>query len=123
MGQKNILIVDDSATVREALSAALNDAGYAVTEASNGAEALSKVPGKHFDLLMTDLNMPEMSGVSLISEFRKIPGQLFTPVVVLSEESKRKRYPECLAAGASGYLQKPFHKEQLLGILRMVIPY
>ena len=123
MAKKSILIVDDSATVRKALSTALLDAGYSVTEAKDGSEALAKAPCNHFDLVMTDLNMPEMNGIRLISEFRKVPGQLFTPVVVLSEEPKMKRYSECLAAGASGYLQKPFHKEQLLGILKMIIPH
>jgi len=120
---KKILIIDDSATVRETLGSTLLDAGYAVSKAASGEDALSQVSSDNFDLLMTDLNMPGMNGINLISEVRKIPGRRFTPIIILSGEPAEKKRKECLSAGASGYLQKPFRQEQVLGILGMVVPY
>lgn len=120
---KKILVVDDSATVRKTLSLTLGDAGYAVFEADGGTAALDMVAEENFDLLMTDLNMPEMNGISFITKVRKIPGHRFTPIIILSGEAKEERHRECVAAGASGYLQKPFNRDQVLGILNMVVPY
>lgn len=123
MGEKKILVVDDSATIRKTLNLTLSDAGYSVSEADGGVSALKMVTESRFDLLMTDLNMPEMDGLNFISEVRKIPGQRFVPIIILSGEDKEARHKECVAAGASGYLQKPFNQEQVLGVLRVVVPY
>jgi len=120
---KKILVIDDSATVRKTLSSTLFDAGYAVAEAVGGEDALAQVAADRFDLVMTDLNMPGMSGIGVITEVRKIPGQRFTPIIILSGEPAEERRKECLAAGASGYLQKPFKQEQVLKILNMVVPH
>lgn len=94
---KNILIVDDSATVRETLNLTLSKAGYAVTTAKDGADALNMVDSGHFDLLMTDLNMPNMNGIEFISKVRKLAYKRFTPIIILSGESKdqKKRIHLC----------------------------
>ena len=120
---RKVLIVDDSKTVREILQNTLSEAGYEVCAAENGAGALNLVNDKDYDLLMTDLNMPQMDGLEFISEVRKIPGRRFLPIVVLSSEDKDAMRIECTKAGASGYLQKPFDKDQVLSILRTIIPY
>lgn len=120
---KNILIVDDSATVREALNLTLSAAGYAVTMAKDGADALNRFDSGHFDLLMTDLNMPNMDGIEFISEVRKLAHKRFTPIIILSGEAAENRKKECISAGASGYLRKPFKQTQVLGILNILIPH
>lgn len=120
---RKILIVDDSKTVREVLKDTLSDAGYDVCDAAGGKAALNLVGDKDYDLLLADLNMPEMDGFEFIAEVRKIPGRRFLPIVVLSSEDKQKRFVDCVKAGASGFLQKPFDKEQILSILQTVIPY
>ena len=120
---RKILIVDDSELVREILKSTLVDAGYNVCSAPSGSAALELMNGKDYDLLMSDLNMPEMDGIEFIGEVRKMPGRRFLPIVVLSSDEKSSRFSECVRAGASGYLQKPFDKEQVLGILSMIIPY
>ena len=111
-----------SATVRAALKNTLEGAGYIVNVASDGVDALNMVDGSHFDLLMTDLNMPNMDGLQFISEVRKLSGNRFTPIIILSGDSKDQRRKECISAGASAYLQKPFKQDQVLGILRMIVP-
>jgi two-component system chemotaxis response regulator CheY len=120
---RKILIVDDSKTVRDVLKDTLLKAGYDVCDAAGGQDALDLVCDKDYDLLMTDLNMPEMDGFEFISEVRKIPGRRFLPIVVLSSEEKQKRFVDCVKAGASGFLQKPVDREQVLAILQTVIPY
>ena len=120
---RKVLIVDDSKTVREILQSTLSEAGYEVCAAEDGHGALELVSGKEYDLLMTDLNMPQMDGLKFISEVRKIPGRRFLPIVVLSSEDKETMRQECSKAGASGYLQKPFDREQVLRILNTIIPY
>ena len=120
---RKILIVDDSKLVIEILKSTLLDAGYNVCSAENGKDALALVGDKHYDLLMSDLNMPEMDGIEFISEVRKMPGRRFLPIVILSGDEKSSRFSECAEAGASGYLQKPFDKDQVLGVLKMIIPY
>ncbi len=120
---RKILIVEDSKTVREILQITLSNAGYEVCAAADGQGALDLVGDKEYDLLMTDLNMPQMDGIEFIARVRKIPGRRFLPIVVLSSEDKDKMRQECSKAGASGYLQKPFNKDQVLNILKTIIPY
>ena len=120
---RKILIVDDSQAVRETLKSTLQEAGYDVSDTPGGKSALELVGESNYDLLMTGLDMPEMNGLDFISEVRKIPGRRFVPIVVLSSEEKQKWFVECVRAGASGYLQKPLDKEQVLAILETVIPY
>ncbi len=120
--RKQVLIVDDSATVRKALETMLTEAGYQVAEAGNGQDALKKASKSHFDLLITDLNMPVMDGMNLVKEFRKIEGCRFTPTIMLTTESNTLKKIECFDLGVSGWLNKPFHPEQVLRILKIVAP-
>jgi two-component system chemotaxis response regulator CheY len=117
----SILAVDDSPSLRMAVRTALVSAGYAVTEASDGIDALAKVAGTRFDLVLTDLNMPNMDGLTLIRELRKMPAQAGVPIVFLTTESDDSMKQAAKAAGATGWLVKPFDPEQLVRIARKVI--
>lgn len=120
--RKKVLIVDDSATVRKVLESALTDAGYEVTEAVNGEEALGLAGESKYDLLMTDLNMPVMDGFDLVKEFRKIEGCRFTPTIMLTTEVDPLKKIESYQYGVSGWLNKPFQPEQVLRIIKVVTP-
>ncbi len=120
---RKVLIVDDSKTVRTILEDTLSEAGYDVCVTDNGQGALDLVGDSYYDLLMTDLNMPQMGGLEFIAEVRKIPGRRFLPIVVLSSEDREMMGQRCSRAGASGYLQKPFDRDQVLNILKTIIPY
>ena len=120
--RKKVLIVDDSVTVRNALENTLTEAGYDVSQAHNGREALEKAGNSKFDLLITDLNMPVMDGMNLVQEFRKIDGYRFVPTIMLTTESNALKKIECFELGVSGWLNKPFHPDQVLRILKIVAP-
>jgi two-component system chemotaxis response regulator CheY len=120
---RKVLIVDNSKAVRDVIETTLAEAGYDVCSAECSQTALNLVEDKHYDLLMTDLNMPQMDGLEFISEVRKIPGRRFLPIVVLSSEEKQKRFVDCVKAGASGYLEKPLDEEQIRSIMQTIIPY
>ncbi len=119
---KRVLVVDDSETVRKILEATLTAAGYEVTEAEDGVEALAYAGSSHFDLLMTDLKMPKMDGYELVKSFRKLDGYRFTPAIMLTSENDLLKKQNCLAAGVSSWLTKPFRPEQVLQIIKMVTP-
>jgi two-component system, chemotaxis family, chemotaxis protein CheY len=117
----SILAVDDSPSLRMAVRAALTGAGYSVTEACDGVDALGKAANTHFDMVITDLNMPNMDGLTLIRELRRTPSQMGVPIVFLTTESDDALKQEAKAAGATGWLVKPFDTEQLVRIARKVI--
>lgn len=117
----SILAVDDSPSLRMAVRAALTGAGYNVTEACDGVDALSKATSARFDMVITDLNMPNMDGLTLIRELRRTPSQMGVPIVFLTTESDDALKQEAKAAGATGWLVKPFNAEQLVRIARKVI--
>lgn len=119
---RKILTVDDSPTVRQLLKMTLTDAGYEVMEAADGREALSMVRQHQFDMLVTDLNMPQIDGIQLIEEVRKIPGNRFMPIIMLTTESHDGIRKKGKIAGASGWIVKPFKPEQVLGVVRMIMP-
>ena len=119
---KRVLVVDDSKTVRKILESTLTDAGYEVTEAENGEQALAYASVCHFDLLMTDLNMPVMNGFEMVKAFRELDGYRFTPAIMLSSESDVLKKSECLDVGVSSWLTKPFKPEHVLQIIQMVTP-
>ena len=119
---KRVMAVDDSATVRKVLQATLAAAGYEVVEAVDGADALEKLSGDSVDMLVTDLNMPNMDGIDLIQEVRQKPGNRFMPIIMLTSESQPEKKSAGKAAGASGWITKPFNPDQLLAVVRMVCP-
>lgn len=120
--RKTVLAVDDSATVREVLRTTLEDAGYRVVLASDGRDALSKLTSVKADMVLTDLNMPNMDGISLIREIRSQAGYRFMPVMMLTSEDQEDRRKEGKKAGASCWLNKPFKPERLLSVIQMVLP-
>ncbi|PLX81110.1 MAG: two-component system response regulator [Desulfuromonas sp.] len=119
---RKILAVDDSPTVRQLLRLTLSEAGYEVYEAQDGGEALNMVREQQFDMLVTDLNMPQIDGIELIEQVRKIPGNRFMPIIMLTTETNDGIKQRGKLAGASGWIVKPFRPEQVLGVVRMVMP-
>jgi two-component system chemotaxis response regulator CheY len=119
---KRVMAVDDSATVRKVLQATLISAGYEVVEAVDGADALEKLGSDSVDMLVTDLNMPNVDGIGLIQEVRQKPGNRFMPIIMLTSESQPEKKSAGKAAGASGWITKPFNPDQLLAVVRMVCP-
>jgi two-component system chemotaxis response regulator CheY len=117
----NILTVDDSASIRLTTNVALSNAGYTVTEAINGAEGIAKATAGHYDLIVTDLNMPVMDGLTMIRELRKIPSQTGVPIIFLTTESDGSIKEQAKAAGATGWLTKPFDPDNLVKIVRKVL--
>lgn len=118
---KKIMTVDDSATIRQMLSFTLKDAGYEVIEAVDGQDACDKLKDCPVSMVITDLNMPQKDGIELIREVRKDPANRFVPIIMLTTESQEKKKQEGKAAGASGWIVKPFSPEQLLAVVKMVL--
>lgn len=119
--KKRVMTVDDSSTVRKILRQTLEQAGYEVLEAEDGQDALQVLDKEAIDLLVTDLNMPNLNGIGLIKELRKIPGRRFLPIIMLTSETEDEIRREGKAAGASGWIVKPFKPEQLLAVVRMIL--
>lgn len=115
------LVVDDSKSIREMVSMTLKESGFQVTEAENGQMAIEKATGKAFDLVVTDINMPVMDGISFIRELRGKPNYGFTPILILTTESQADKKKEGRAAGATGWIVKPFNPEQLLKVVGKVV--
>jgi len=118
---KMALVVDDSTSMRQMVAFTLQTAGFEVIEGSDGKDALGKVNGKAVNLVVTDLNMPVMDGITLIRELRKLPNFKFTPILMLTTESQDSKKQEGKTAGATGWLVKPFNPEQLLGVVAKVV--
>lgn len=116
-----ILVVDDSASLRNMVTFTLKQEGYQVVEAGNGQEALTKAKGGRFDLVLTDVNMPVMDGITLCSELRKLPTFKFTPVLMLTTESSADMKQQGKTAGATGWLVKPFNPEKLISTIKRVV--
>jgi len=117
----SILTVDDSASLRMAIRIALTGAGYAVTEAVDGADGLAKATGTRFDLIVTDLNMPNMNGLEMIRALRQQPAQAGVPIIFLSTESDADMKAQAKSAGATGWLVKPFQPDQLIRVAQKVL--
>ncbi len=118
---KRILIVDDSASMRQMVGFTLKGAGYDVTEAFDGKDALTKLPAGPFNMILTDLNMPNLDGLGLIRAVRASATHKFVPVVMLTTESQDEKKQEGRAAGATGWIVKPFKPEQLLAVVKKVL--
>jgi two-component system chemotaxis response regulator CheY len=119
---RTALVVDDSLTIRQMVSFTLREAGFHVVEAVDGQDALERLPAQPVDLIVTDLNMPRLDGVSLVRSLRGRPGSKFTPVVMLTTESQESKRQEARAAGASAWIVKPFHPDKLMQVVARVLP-
>ena len=118
---QTILAVDDSTTMRSLISFALRGAGFDVVEAVDGRDALDKLANAKVDLIVTDLNMPNLDGIGLIREVRSRGVHRFTPILMLTTESNPERKAAGQAAGATGWVVKPFEPEQFLKVIRRVM--
>jgi two-component system chemotaxis response regulator CheY len=117
-----LLIVDDSTMLRDMLSYALNEGGYSdVTEAVDGVDGLNKAKSTQFDLIISDVNMPNMDGITMVSEVRKLPQYSKTPILVLTTERSDEMKSKGKAAGATGWIVKPFVPDQLLKAVNIVL--
>ncbi|RJQ77192.1 MAG: response regulator [Desulfobacteraceae bacterium] len=118
---KKIATVDDSASVRQMVSFTLKGAGYEVIECHDGQDALDKINGAGVHMLITDLNMPNMNGLDLIKALRATPKFKFLPIVFLTTESQADKKDAAKAAGATGWIVKPFKPDQLLAVVKKVL--
>ncbi|WP_420426242.1 response regulator [Algiphilus sp.] len=117
----HILTVDDSASMRQMVAFTLRDAGYEVSEAEDGTEALSIAENEKFDLVLADVNMPKMDGISLIRKLRELSDYQYTPLLMLTTESSMERKTEGKEAGATGWIVKPFEPDNLVATIRRVL--
>ena len=117
----SILTVDDSTSMRQMVSFTLKGVGYEVVESVDGVQALEIAKERTFDLVVTDVNMPNMDGITLIKELRNLPDYKFTPILMLTTESATEKKQEGKAAGATGWIVKPFDPEQLLSTIKKVL--
>lgn len=116
-----ILAVDDSVSMRQLVSFTLKEAGFDVIEAVDGEDALAKAQTGPADVVLTDVNMPKMDGISLIKNLRQLPNYKFTPILVMTTESGDDKKAEGKAAGATGWIVKPFNPDQLVATINKVV--
>lgn len=118
---KTILAVDDSPSIRQMVAFTLKGAGYEVTEAVDGQDGLNKAKAKSFNLVLTDQNMPQMDGITLIKNLRGLPQYKTVPILVLTTEAGDALKTQGRAAGATGWLVKPFDPQKLMEVVKKVI--
>lgn len=118
---RTILAVDDSISIRQMVAMVLKGGGFDVVSAEDGNDGLAKARDTHADMVITDLNMPGMNGIALIREIRKLPAYTGVPIIFLSTESDAALKAEAKAAGATGWIVKPFQGDQLLAAVRKVL--
>jgi two-component system chemotaxis response regulator CheY len=123
---KTIMIIDDSASIRQVVSIALKGAGYDVIEACDGKDALNKLNslnGQKIHLIITDVNMPNMDGITFVTEAKKLPAYKFTPMMMLTTEAADDKKQAGKAAGAKAWLTKPFQPPTLMeAVSKLVLP-
>ena len=119
--EKKVLIVDDSESIREAVSYTLENAEYTVEKAVDGLDALEKLKEASYQLMITDLHMPNMDGISLIREVRSREELKFLPILFLTTESQTAKMEEARTAGATGWIVKPFVPEKLVAVVQKLI--
>jgi two-component system chemotaxis response regulator CheY len=120
---KSIMIVDDSASLRQVVSITLKGAGYDVVEACDGKDALTKLDGRKLHLIISDVNMPNMDGISFVKAAKEMPAYKFTPVIMLTTEAGDAKKQEGQAAGAKAWVIKPFQPAQMLtAVSKLVLP-
>ena len=118
---RKILIVDDSESIREVVSFTLENAGHEVVKAVDGQDALKYLDGQKYDLIITDLHMPNLNGIELIKKVRTIEEYKFIPILFLTTESQTAKKMEARDAGATGWIVKPFVPEKLLEAIKKVV--
>jgi len=116
-----ILTVDDTASMRQMISFTLHSVGHEVIQASDGQEALKVIEGKKVDLVIADINMPNMDGITLLKSLRALADYKFTPILMLTTESQETKRQQGKVAGATGWIVKPFNPEQLLTVVKKVL--
>ena len=120
---KTILIVDDSASVRQVVKIAVTGAGYDVIEGVDGKDALSKLTGQKVHLIISDVNMPNMDGITFVKEVKKLDAYKFTPIIMLTTESQEEKKQQGQAAGAKAWVVKPFQPAQMLAaVAKLIMP-
>jgi len=120
---KTILIVDDSTSFRQVVSIALKGAGYDVIEGCDGKDALTKLDGRKINLIVSDVNMPNMDGLSFVKAAKQLPAYKFTPVIMLTTEAGEDKKAEGKAAGVRAWVVKPFQPPVLLdAVSKLVLP-
>ncbi|WP_426139680.1 response regulator [Pseudomonas sp. DWP3-1-2] len=120
---KSVLVVDDSSSVRQVVGIALKSAGYDVIEACDGKDALGKLNGQKVHLIISDVNMPNMDGITFVKEVKKLPSYKFTPIIMLTTESQESKKMEGQAAGAKAWVVKPFQPAQMLAaVSKLILP-
>ncbi len=119
--KKTILTVDDSLSILQMVKLTLGGGGYDVVQASNGAGGLAKARAGGIDMVLTDLNMPVMNGITMIQELRKLPQCTGVPIIFLTTESAANMKQQAKAAGATGWITKPFQQEQLVTVVKKVL--
>ncbi|MCF8779044.1 response regulator [Vibrio sp. IRLE0018] len=115
--KKNILIVDDSESLRQVVSIALTGAGFSVIEAKDGVQGVERLNGERIHLIISDVNMPNMNGIDFIKQVKQHTKYRFTPIVMLTTETQQYLMEECKKAGAKAWLVKPFRPEQMLSVV------
>ncbi|AOS45619.1 hypothetical protein Verru16b_02703 [Lacunisphaera limnophila] len=120
--KKTVLAVDDALTMRKMVVFTLRTAGFETLEAANGVEALQKLAANHVDLIITDVNMPQMDGITFTREARAALRGRPVPILILTTESELEKKNLARAAGATGWIVKPFQQAQLLGVVGKVLP-
>lgn len=119
--EKTVLIVDDSASLRQLVVLALKGSGYGVVEACDGVDGLAKLDSSRVHLIISDVNMPNMDGLTFLKEVKKRPDTRFTPVIMLTTESAANKKDEGRAAGAKAWVVKPFQPQQMLAAVNKLI--
>jgi two-component system chemotaxis response regulator CheY len=120
--KRTILVVDDALTMRKLVSFTLRTAGFDVVEATDGLDALTLVRARPFDLIISDVNMPRMDGIEFTRQSRQVLGGRPVPILILTTESDLTKKNQARAAGATGWIVKPFQPEQLLAVVGRVLP-
>jgi len=120
---KTVMVVDDSSSVRLVVGMALKGAGYEVVEACDGADALRKLDGRKIHLVISDVNMPNMDGLTLLKHIKSLPAYKFTPVIILTTETDAAKKQTGQLGGAKAWVVKPFKPEQLLAaVAKLILP-
>jgi len=118
---KTIMIVDDSASLRQVVSISLRGAGYDVLEGCDGVDGLKKLTGQKVHLIISDVNMPNMDGITMVKAIKQLPAYRFTPIVMLTTESHESKKAAGQAAGAKAWMLKPFNPTQLLSVVQKLV--